>query len=32
VAIARRYLNGAFKELTLDEDEDDDIEDSPVDL
>ncbi|KAI8416225.1 hypothetical protein FOFC_02534 [Fusarium oxysporum] len=32
VAIARRYLNGAFKESTLDEDEDDDIEDSPVDL
>jgi hypothetical protein len=32
VAIARRYLNGAFKESTLDEDEYDDIEDRPVDL
>jgi hypothetical protein len=32
VAIARRYLNGVFKESTLDEDEDDNIEDSPVDL
>jgi superfamily II DNA helicase RecQ len=32
IAIARRYLNGVFKESTLDEDEDDDLDDSPVDL
>jgi superfamily II DNA helicase RecQ len=32
IAIARRYLNGAFKEATLDEDEDDDLDDSPTDL
>ncbi|KAG8667999.1 hypothetical protein FPOAC1_007360 [Fusarium poae] len=33
IAIARRYLNGAFKESTLDgEDEDDDLDDNPVDL
>ncbi|KAH7169547.1 RecQ helicase [Fusarium sp. MPI-SDFR-AT-0072] len=30
--ITRRYLNRAFKESTLDEDEDDDIEDSPQGL
>ncbi|KAL3588248.1 hypothetical protein FPOAC2_14147 [Fusarium poae] len=33
IAIARRYLNGAFKESTLDgDDEDDDLDDNPVDL
>ncbi|EXA31534.1 hypothetical protein FOVG_17156 [Fusarium oxysporum f. sp. pisi HDV247] len=33
IAIARRYLHGAFKESTLDgDDEDDDLDDNPVDL
>ncbi|KAG8664705.1 uncharacterized protein FPOAC1_013485 [Fusarium poae] len=33
IAIARRYLNGAFKESTLDgDDEEDDLDDNPVDL
>jgi hypothetical protein len=34
IAIARRYLQGAFKESALDggDDEDDDLDDNPVDL